>query len=181
MSTTIYTVGHSNRSLAEFLAVLAAHHIQALVDIRAWPESRHNPQFAQEHLRTALDAAGIRYHWAGRQLGGMRTPRPDSPHIGLEHGLRGYADHMQSDAFATGIARLVQLANSSRLSLMCAEREPLQCHRSLLSDWLTLHGHRVEHLRDETTTPRKHSLRAELRHDSVEPVYDRNTTTPLNF
>ena len=95
----LYSVGHSNRSFAELLALLQAVGIVTLVDVRAGPRSRHNPQFNEVSLREASTRDGIAYHWAGRMLGGLRKARVDSPHIALEAGVRGFADHMETEGF----------------------------------------------------------------------------------
>ncbi len=108
---TLYTVGHSNRSLGELLGLLRDSGIQTLVDVRSYPGSRRHPQFSGDALRFALEGAAMHYHWAGRHFGGMRKPKPGSPHTALtEDGLRGYADHMDTDDFQRAAMQLVNLA-----------------------------------------------------------------------
>lgn len=176
---SLFTVGHSNRSLADLVALLQSAGIHTLVDVRAHPQSSRHPHFGQESLREALTVAGIEYHWAGRQLGGHRQARPDSPHTALsEDGLRGYADYMDSDPFKKAAVQLIGLAKRSPCAILCAEREPMHCHRSLIADYLTLQGVEVHHLIEPGET-RAHQLRPEVRRESQQLVYDRNTTAAL--
>jgi len=176
----LYTVGHGNRSLRELLDLLAAAAIETLVDVRRVPRSGRHPQFNEEALREGLAAAGIVYHWAGRQLGGRRKSRPDSPHRALEAAFRGYADYMETDAFQRAAAQLVSLAMRGRVAALCAEREPDHCHRSLIADYLTLGGASVLHLVAPGET-RPHRLNPALRLESVRPVYDRGVSGALHF
>jgi uncharacterized protein (DUF488 family) len=137
---TILTIGHSTRPIEEFIALLAAHGVTQLVDVRTVPRSRHNPQFSGEALPGPLGAAGIGYaHAPG--LGGFRRPAPDSPNAGWRNlSFRGYADYMQSPEFAENLFALTELARSDRVALMCAEAVPWRCHRSLIADALLVHG-----------------------------------------
>jgi uncharacterized protein (DUF488 family) len=146
----ILTVGHSTRPLAEFIALLAAHSVARLIDVRTVPRSRHNPQFNLETLPAALEAAGIRYaHAAG--LGGFRRAGAESPNLGWRNAsFRGYADYMQTAEFAQSLASLMDLARHERVALMCAEAVPWRCHRSLIADALVVHGLRVEEIVDLT-------------------------------
>lgn len=170
---TLYTVGHSNLDLDEFLTLLRTSGIETLVDIRAYPHSRRFPHFERDALRSALVDAGLVYHWAGRSLGGHRKPKPDSPHHALQDdAMRGYADHMESDVFQTGVGQLQRLAADSRLVLMCAERQPEHCHRYLLADYLVLNGCSVWHI-ISAVERREHLLSATARRESRSLVYDR--------
>jgi uncharacterized protein (DUF488 family) len=169
---TIYSVGHGDRPLARFVALLQSAAIVTLVDVRAQPGSRRHPQYDMEPLREALARANIVYHWAGRALGGHREARADSAHTALTGAMRGYADHMETEAFARGIAQLVHLAAKSPTAMMCAERQPEHCHRSLIADYLVLKGIAVEHLIDPGET-REHLLDPRARRESVQLVYDR--------
>lgn len=174
----LYTIGHSNRSLEAFVGLLQTAGIRTLVDVRQQPQSSRHPQFGQDNLRTALAEKGIEYHWAGRQLGGHRTPRTDSVHTALaDDSMRGYADYMESEAFKKGITQLINLAGRASTAIMCAERDPRHCHRSLIADYLTLQGVDVIHLLD--TEPQPHQLRAEVRRESQQLVYDRFATAEL--
>ncbi len=176
----IYSIGHSNRSTAEFLALLRAAGVCRLVDIRARPHSRRHPQFQRPALQAALAEAGITYHWAGAALGGFRPAPSDSPHRALPPGLRGYAGHMSSPAFRDAVAALLGRTDGP-LALMCAERLPEDCHRRLLCDHLLVrHGVTVTHLigPDEQ---RPHRLSAEVRPTPAGLVYDRLASGELPF
>ncbi len=178
-TVTLYSAGHSNRRVEELVALLRAAGVTTLVDVRAQPASARHPQFAMDALRAALERVGIVYHWAGRQLGGFRQPRPDSPHIALEsEGFRGFADHMDTDAFRRGVAQLVNLGMKTPTAFLCAERLPESCHRSLIADYLTLQGITVRHLIDAAET-REHRLNPLARTESGKLVYDRQTSRPL--
>lgn len=144
---SLYTIGHSTRTLEEFLDPLKAHKIRALVDIRSLPMSRRLPHFNRESLEAALPKADIRYVWI-KELGGRRKKiRDDSPNIALRNdSFRNYADHMLTTEFEEGIHKLLQLAENGRTAYMCAERMYFQCHRMLVSDWLVAHGHEVWHI-----------------------------------
>ena len=151
----VFTVGHSNRSLAAFVAVLQAHEIALLVDVRSYPGSRRHPQFDRLQLGRELPAVGVRYLWLGGELGGMRDDaRGDSPHTALEAGgFRNYADHMQTPLFDAGVARL--LAEQGPVACMCAEKDWVQCHRAYLSDALELlHDVPVFHIADKSVPAR---------------------------
>ncbi len=130
----ICTLGHSDRSAAEMIELLEAESIDCVVDIRSHPVSRRHPQFSQQALRELLDRHEIRYHWAGRQLGGRQHEYPE------------FADYMQTGRFKVAVMQLINLAEKSRLCLLCAERLPEYCHRSLVSDVLLLQGVQVVHL-----------------------------------
>jgi uncharacterized protein (DUF488 family) len=168
---SVYTVGHSTRSLDELVETLKAHSIQTLVDIRAFPMSRRLPQFNRESLEKSLPAAGIRYVWM-KALGGYRKKsREDSPNIGLRNAsFRNYADYMSTAEFENAMAELVELAEGSCTAYMCAERVYFRCHRMLISDWLTAHGHEVLHI-DGTGPVKPHNLTTEARMIDGELIY----------
>jgi uncharacterized protein (DUF488 family) len=177
----IYTVGHSNRTLQALLDLLRGAGIQTVVDVRAHPHSARLPQFHGDALRAGVEQAGMVYHWAGRQLGGRRAPRPNSVHVALhEEGLRGYADFMDTEEFKRGAAQLMRLASKDRTVMLCAERLPEHCHRSLISDYLVLQGVRVIHLLDPGEM-HEHQLRHEARRESAQLIYDRHVTGTLDF
>jgi uncharacterized protein (DUF488 family) len=169
--STLYTIGHSTRSLEDLVDTLQAHAIETLVDIRAFPMSRRLPQFNREPLEKSLPAAGIRYVWM-KALGGYRKKsREDSPNIGLRNAsFRNYADYMLTVEFENAMAELVALAGSSRTAYMCAERVYFRCHRMLVSDWLAAHGHGVMHI-DGTGPLKPHRLTAEARMIEGELIY----------
>jgi uncharacterized protein (DUF488 family) len=141
---TVLTIGHSARSLEEFVDLLKAHAVKCVVDVRKMPRSRHNPQFNQETLSAALDQADIRYI-AMPGLGGLRRRLPDSPNAGWRNkSFQGYADYMQTHEFGDAIEQLIRLARKYRVAVMCAEAVPWRCHRSLIADALTVRGIPVE-------------------------------------
>jgi len=145
---TIWTIGHSTRTEDKFKEILLAHEIEALVDVRSYPGSRRFPHFNKEHLAESLPRIGIEYHHEKR-LGGRRTARKDSKNTGLrDPGFRGYADYMETDEFKEGIAALLKIAKEKRTAFMCAEAVYFRCHRSLISDYLEVQGHRVIHIVD---------------------------------
>lgn len=146
--------------------------VTTLVDVRARPVSRRHPQFAQAALRAALARQGMSYHWAGRELGGLRPARAGSPHTALPEGLRGFADYMEEEAFVQAARDLEHLAARAPAALLCAERDPAQCHRGLLADYLTLRGAQVVHLLVPGTS-RPHVLHPAARRESAALVYDR--------
>jgi uncharacterized protein (DUF488 family) len=142
----ILTVGHSNHEEREFIELLGGAGVECLVDVRANPRSRYE-HFNRSPLAGSLKAAGISYEWLGDELGGRRTPAPDSPNKAWEdEAFRGYADHLASDDFAAGLDRLEELAAMSRVAVMCAEADWTQCHRRLIADALVMQGRRVLHL-----------------------------------
>ena len=136
----VLTIGHSTRSVDEFVSLLSAHGVTQLVDVRTVPRSRHNPQFNADVLPASLANAGIGYvHASG--LGGFRMTLASSPNAGWRNlSFRGYADYMQSDDFAGDLFSLIELARRDRVVLMCAEAVPWRCHRSLIADALLVHG-----------------------------------------
>jgi uncharacterized protein (DUF488 family) len=160
---TIYTIGHSTRSLEELTSALQAHQIGTLVDIRAFPMSRRLPQFNQESLKEALPAAGIDYVWM-KSLGGYRKRViEESPNIALRNdSFRNYADYMLTPEFEQAMSDLLRLAEEGRTAYMCAERVYFRCHRMLVSDWLVAHGHEVLHI-DDQKPAKPHKLTAEAR------------------
>ena len=146
----IWSVGHSTRSAEEFNEILAAHQIAALVDVRSFPGSRRYPQFNKQQLATSLPAIGVAYFHLP-QLGGRRPTRKDSMNTAWKNAsFRGYADHMESEEFQRGIARLLEIAGQSRAAIMCAEALWWRCHRSLVSDFLKARGVEVIHILDAT-------------------------------
>jgi len=168
---TLYTVGHSTRPPDEFIAVLQAHSILTLVDIRSFPMSRRLPHFNREALEKTLPSAEIRYVWL-KELGGRRKKiRDDSPNVALRNdSFRNYADYMLTEDFHRGIAELVELAEHSRTAYMCAERVYFRCHRMLVSDWLVAHGHEVLHI-DGTGPVKRHELMQEARVIDGQVIY----------
>ncbi len=145
----LFTIGHSTHPLEGFLALLAQHGIEALVDIRRFPGSRKFPQFNQDDLASALQEAGTAYHWL-EALGGRRGKNRDglsSVNLGLHNaGFRNYADYMLTQEFQEGVTRLLEIARCKRTALMCAEGLFWRCHRRLVSDFLVARGVTVQHI-----------------------------------
>jgi len=168
---TLFTIGHSTRSLDELIALLHAHSIQTLVDIRSFPMSRRLPHFNRESLENTLLANGIEYVWM-KELGGRRKKSlEDSPNVALRNdSFRNYADYMLTPEFEGAVADLIKLAEHSRTAYMCAERVYFRCHRMLVSDWLIAHGHEVLHI-DDVKPPRPHTLMQEARLINGQLIY----------
>jgi uncharacterized protein (DUF488 family) len=166
----IYTVGHSTRSLEELVALLRAHGVRQLADVRTVPKSRRHPHFSRESLSRALPDAGVAYrHFA--DLGGLRKPRPDSRNAGWRHsGFRGYADHMETPAFAAALERLIEWSAAGPTAIMCAEAVWWRCHRQLIADALIAGGHEVRHIMTTSSAP-PHRLTAFARVDAGRVSY----------
>ena len=148
---SLYTIGHSTRTTRELVELLRAHGVEQVVDVRIMPKSRHNPQFNRPALSRSLHAAKIGYRHL-KALGGLRPARPDSINRGWRNvSFRGFADHMLTEDFATGLARLEQLARRRPTAIMCAEALPWRCHRSLIADALTVAQWRVLHIQSRQT------------------------------
>jgi uncharacterized protein (DUF488 family) len=168
---SLYTIGHSTRTLDELIEALRAHSIATLVDIRSFPMSRRLPHFNRESMEKTLPAAGIRYVWT-KALGGRRKAiRADSPNIALRNAsFRNYADYMLTEEFQHAATELIGMAEHSRTAYMCAERVYFHCHRMLVSDWLIAHGHEVFHI-DGTGPVKLHKLLPEARVIDGELIY----------
>ncbi|GAC1566189.1 MAG: DUF488 domain-containing protein [Ktedonobacteraceae bacterium] len=148
---TIYSIGHSTRTLEQFLAMLQAHNVQELVDVRTVPRSRHNPQFGADALPASLGHGGITYTHFGA-LGGLRHAHKDSINTGWHNdSFRGYADYMQTPAFQAALDELQHMAQQRVVAIMCAEAVPWRCHRSLIADALTVQGWQVLHITSNIT------------------------------
>ncbi len=127
MTDSVLTIGHSNHKVELFLELLFAHQVTAIADVRSQPYSRLNPQFSREPLKAELQKRGIAYVFLGKELGA----RPQDPAC-YEQGKVQYRRLAQTQMFEAGLQRLITGSRSSRIALLCAEREPLSCHRSLL-------------------------------------------------
>ena len=145
-SAVIWTIGHSTRTAEEFLALLVAHGITGLADVRTIPRSRRHPHFAAEALAANLQSNGIEYrHFVA--LGGLRKPCPDSTNGAWRNAaFRGYADHMQTTEFADAVDALLAFGAERNVAVMCAEAVWWQCHRMLLSDALVSRGVETRHI-----------------------------------
>ena len=175
----ILTIGHSTRSMKDFLNLLQAHGVKRLVDVRTVPRSRHNPQFNRERLARALSHAGIGYtHMA--ELGGLRHARRDSPNTGWRNAsFRGFADYMQTPEFETYLGKLIKSAARTQVAIMCAEAVPWRCHRSLIADALAIRRIPVEHIMSRTRA-QPHSLTPFAKVEGTRITYP-SETPPLRF
>ena len=149
---SIWTVGHSTRSVEEFKEILLAHEIEVLVDVRSFPGSRRYPHFNKPELSHHLDSIGLLYlHLPA--LGGRRNPSADSKNTAWKNSsFRAYADHMESEEFREGIETLLEVVQSKRTAVMCAEAVWWRCHRSLIADFLKAKGVQVVHILDARKT-----------------------------
>ena len=148
---SVFTIGHSTRTMDEFLELLKTYCVALVVDVRTVPRSRHNPQFNKETLPNTLKPEGIKYiHMP--DIGGLRRPKHDSINLAWKNsGFRGYADYMQTQEFTDNLLKIIALARENRLALMCAEALPWRCHRSLISDALVVRHVKVEHVISATS------------------------------
>ena len=202
MSDAIYTIGHSTRPLDKFIALLKAHGIAQLADVRSVPRSRRHPHFSMEALSESLPQVGVTYRHF-RSLGGLRKPRPDSRNTAWRHGgFRGYADYMETPEFDSALDELLMFAgmprghsvadtgggeapraviNGARAFLqgepprtviMCAEAVWWRCHRQLIADALVARGVEVRHIGSPSAAP-AHALRDFVHVDGDRVVYRR--------
>ena len=149
MIERIWTIGHSTRKIDIFISLLAENGIKLVADVRLFPGSKRYPQFNKGELANSLGKVGIRYeHFP--ELGGRRKPKSDSRNTAWRNeSFRGYADHMETEGFRNGMARLVDLAHKVGLTaIMCAEAVWWRCHRALISDFLKARGVEVIHILD---------------------------------
>lgn len=147
---TIWTIGHSTRSIDDFMSLLKQNEIKLIADVRMFPASRRYPQFGREALTKSLSARAIGYeHFP--ELGGRRKPNPDSRNTAWRNAsFRGYADYMETEQFSRGIDRLLVLAHEAGpIAVMCAEAVWWRCHRALISDYLKSRGIEVMHIVDK--------------------------------
>jgi uncharacterized protein (DUF488 family) len=174
---SLFTVGHSTRTLDDLVQLLKVHGVTRLADVRTVPRSRHNPQFNRDTLPAALAAAGIGYaHLPG--LGGLRHARTDSSNTGWQNAsFRGYADYMQTPAFTASLEQLIALVRDEQTVIMCAEAVPWRCHRSLIADALTARGLVVEHILG-TSRRDRHALTPFAKVQDGRLVYPANPGQP---
>lgn len=170
MPTTIYTIGHSTHSLDDFICILQVYQIQVLVDVRSYARSWHNPQFNEDTFAPSLLNRGIQYHHL-EGLGGRRRTSPDSVNTAWKNSsFRGYADYMQTPAFASALDELIEIANGMNTAIMCAEAVPWRCHRSLIGDALLARGIQVMDIFDEKTS-KPHQLTPWAKVTSHQVIY----------
>lgn len=154
---TVYTIGHSTRSIEEFVRLLQSYEIQTVVDVRTIAASRHNPQFNEKELHGSLAQSGIGYVRM-KGLGGLRHTTKASPNTAWRNAaFRGYADYMQTPEFAQNIEQLIKIAAEKRTAIMCAEAVPWRCHRSLIGDALLVRNIEVVDIMNENVS-RPHAL-----------------------
>jgi uncharacterized protein (DUF488 family) len=177
---TIWTVGHSNKSLEDFLLLLNSQNIRVLADVRRFPASRRHPHFSGEQLAATLAKEGIEYVHLP-ELGGRRPARPDSPNTAWRNeAFRGYADYMMTEPFQGGVERLIALAADQRTAMMCAEALWWQCHRRLIADYLKAAGHQVIHILGPGKT-QEHPFTSAARVSDGKLSYGAETTAQLPF
>ncbi len=150
---SIYTLGHSTRTIDEFIKLLREHSLEMLVDVRRFPGSRRHPQFNKGNLERSLEDAQIRYKHL-EELGGRRgEPAPDSPNNGWKvNGFRPYADHINTAEGRAAIENLLKFLAEHRSAIMCAESLPWKCHRQIIADVLVARGIDVYHIIDHGRT-----------------------------
>ena len=142
----IFTIGHSTRSITEFITLLKSYGITAVIDIRSVPKSAKNPQFNSESISRALSKTKIQY-LPVKEVGGLRSPLMNSKNIFWKNrSFRGYADYMQTPEFENGFKKILNESKKERVYIMCAEILPWKCHRSLVSDYAVLKGFSVTHI-----------------------------------
>lgn len=151
---TVYTIGHSTRTIEEFIKILQAYEIETVVDVRTIAASRHNPQYNEEDLCKSLSRSGIGYtHCKG--LGGLRHTTKASINTAWEKAsFRGYADYMQTEQFQENLDRLIDILRDKPTVIMCAEALPWRCHRSLIGDaLLVLNVEVIDIINEKTGRP----------------------------
>jgi uncharacterized protein (DUF488 family) len=168
---TLFTIGHSNRTSRELIDVLRDAQVEIVVDVRANPKSGRFPHFDQYSLAQSLGNAGIAYQWAGEALGGLRATPESSPHSALDAKWWGYAEQMGTRDFRDALAVLIEMGNNYRVAVLCAEKQPEDCHRALLSDALLIRGLKVVHLIDVARSETAR-LNPKARVDGLKIVYD---------
>ena len=177
----IFTAGHGNRHISELLQLLESAGIETLLDVRRYPSSRRNPQFNGLILKNSLRSRGIDYLWEGENLGGHRKLRATNSRLALKSdNMRAYADHMHTETFRESVHRALHQAQIAPTVLMCAELNPVGCHRSLISDYLTLHGATVQHLVNPGTSV-SHQTHPDARLTNNIVIYDRSTQMSLDL
>ncbi|KXK34937.1 MAG: DUF488 domain-containing protein [Chlorobi bacterium] len=167
---TVFTIGHSTRSLAQFTELLTVHSVQVLADVRRFPYSRKYPHFNTDVLRNSLAESNIVYrHYPG--LGGRRRPNPDSRNTAWRNAsFRGYADYMETAVFQTAIQEFQEDALRRVCAVMCSEAVWWRCHRALIADFLTARGWQVLHILSSSTVE-EHSYTEPARIENNRVVY----------
>ena len=167
---TIFTLGHSTRSLDEFVHLLQIYAIRLVADVRTIPRSRRNPQFNDDTLGETLSRHSIRY-MPMKNLGGLRHAHADSVNTGWKNAsFQGFADYMQTPEFAAAVQQLIEAAIEKPAAIMCAEAVPWRCHRSLIADALTVRGITVQHILSRTSA-RVHTVTPMARVEGTRITY----------
>jgi uncharacterized protein (DUF488 family) len=167
---TVLTIGHSTRTIEEFLLILQAHGVHRLIDVRTIPKSRRVPQFNSGALAASLREQGIEYGHLPT-LGGLRQPKKNSINTAWRNAsFRGYADYMVTEEFREGLKRLLELARAKRTAIICAEAVPWRCHRSLIGDALLARGLHVEDI-ISATSARPHEMTSFAKVGGLDIVY----------
>jgi uncharacterized protein (DUF488 family) len=175
---TLFTVGHSTRTLDELVDLLRAHQVRAVADVRLIPKSRRYPHFNAESLAVSLPERGLRYV-PFRGLGGRRRPLKESPNMGWRNeSFRGYADYLATEAFKAALAELLAIAVEAPTAIMCAEAVPWRCHRSLIADAALVRGWKVLDIMSQTSAP-PHKLTMFARVDGLTLTYPGETQGEL--
>jgi uncharacterized protein (DUF488 family) len=151
-NNTIYTIGHSTRTIDEFINILLAFEIELVVDVRTIPGSRHNPQFNENELKQELKLYDIEYSHL-KELGGLRHTTKTSINTAWKNSsFRGFADYMQTPEFKKGIELLIGTSKLKQTVIMCAEAVPWRCHRSLIGDALVVRNIEVEDIMSKNSS-----------------------------
>jgi uncharacterized protein (DUF488 family) len=172
VTATLYTIGHSTRSLSELIEALQAHGIKNLVDIRAFPPSRRLPHFNRGSLEVELPKAGIAYFWEPRMGGRRKRITKESRNTAIRSdSFRNYADYMLTPEFQAAAADVRKLAEQKPTAYMCAEKLYFQCHRMMVSDYYVAHGDEVRHIIDANPA-KAHALMKEANLVDGELIYN---------
>lgn len=174
---TIFTVGHSTHPIEEFIALLKAHGVKKLVDVRTIAKSSHNPQFMQETLAASVRSEGISYRRA-KSLGGLRHVSKKSVNGAWRNAsFQGYADYMQTSEFADAVDDLVRRSTHNDVAIMCAEAVPWRCHRSMIGDALRVRGVLVLDIMTEKSA-KPHTLTSFAVVDGINIIYPPTPENP---
>jgi uncharacterized protein (DUF488 family) len=170
--TVIYSVGHSNRSLQEFVSILSHYAVVTVVDVRSHPHSRANPQFNKEVLEYELPRSNTDYCWMGQGLGGFRPQIAEGSLNGAWRvkSFKNYADYALTDAFSNALAELMGLATQRTVAMMCAEILWTRCHRRIVADYLLAYGWEVVHILNASRST-THELTPFAKVDSAKVTY----------
>ncbi len=164
-------VGHGTLAAEQLARLLGSAGVELIVDVRIAPTSRRHPQFCRDQLERCLPEVGVGYRWE-KALGGHRKTRPGSRHVALRHaGFRGYADHMETEAFSCALDLVIADAEAMITAVMCAESLWWRCHRRLLADAAVARGAEVRHLHHDGHLA-LHRLTTGARLEGTRVIYD---------